>query len=69
MKKKLRGKFCHVRIKCNLCIRTKEITFCMGGQDMKSTKIEDYIGLIGGNTSRVRPIVLRQQQGTFLTLK
>lgn len=36
---------------------------------MKSTKIEDYIGLIGGNTSRVRPIVLRQQQETFLTLK
>ena len=35
---------------------------------VSNEEMEDYIGLIGGNTSRVRSIVLRQQQGTFLLL-
>ena len=29
VKKKIERKFCHVRIYCNLCIRTKYITFCI----------------------------------------
>ena len=41
---------------------------------VSNEEMEDYIGLIGGNPSRVRSIVLRQQQETclllpFLTLK
>ncbi len=35
---------------------------------VSNEEMEDYIGLIGGNPSRVRSIVLRQQQETFLLL-
>ena len=35
---------------------------------VSNEEMEDYIGLIGGNPSRVRSIVLRQQQKTFLLL-
>ncbi len=35
---------------------------------VSNEEMEDYIGLIGGNLSRVRSIVLRQQQETFLLL-
>ena len=35
---------------------------------VSNEEMEDYIGLIGGNPSRVRSIVLGQQQETFLLL-
>ena len=40
----------------------------MGRPIVSNEEMEDYIGLIGGNPSRVRSIVLRQQQETFLLL-
>ena len=38
MKKKVERKYCHVRIYCNLCVRIKDMTFCIARQDMKTTK-------------------------------
>ena len=38
MKKKVERKYCHVRIYCNLCIRMKDMAFCIARQDTKTTK-------------------------------
>ncbi len=45
-----------------------KVAVFLPNKPVSNEEMEDYIGLIGGNPSRVRSIVLRQQQETFLLL-
>ena len=46
----------------------KKVAVFLPNKPVSNEEMEDYIGLIGGKPSRVRSIVLRQQQETFLLL-
>lgn len=45
-----------------------KVAVFLPNKPVSNEEMEDYIGLIGGKPSRVRSIVLRQQQETFLLL-